>query len=262
MASFTRSSYWHKFNGLSRYFVAHILSSFIPYIILNEYPRSGGSWICTMLSECLMIPFPRNRLPMLNRCILHGHKLHSWNLDNVIIIWRDGRDILISQYYHYLFENDRGNSLLVKNTRSDLNFKDYNDIQSNLEQFIDYMYKQPRHPRFTWRDFVFKWAEFDKGVHVKYEDMLQDPIYELDKLLYTLTGKMYDKTMIAEVIKNHSFENITGRKKGDEVVNSFARKGVSGDWKKYFDNKARIKFNEYAGDALIKLGYEKNDSWT
>ena len=39
------------------------------------------------------------------------------------------------------------------------------------------------------------------------------------------------------------------------------RKGIVGDWKNYFNKEAREIFNHYAGDQLIKLGYEKDRSW-
>ena len=39
--------------------------------VVNEYPKSGGSWVAEMLSEALGVPFPRNRLPMLRSSILH-----------------------------------------------------------------------------------------------------------------------------------------------------------------------------------------------
>ena len=34
-----------------------------------------------------------------------------------------------------------------------------------------------------------------------------------------------------------------------------------GDWKTHFDRDARVQFHAYAGDALIHLGYEHDDSW-
>ena len=97
--------YWLKFNALCRYILAHGFSNILPLYIINEYPKSGGSWISNIFSELLGVPFPRNRLPVLKSSILHCHKMQSWNLKNVFIVWRDGRDVLVSLYFHLLYEN-------------------------------------------------------------------------------------------------------------------------------------------------------------
>ena len=154
-----------------RYLFVHIAPGAVPLIVINEYPKSGGSWIGEMLSEALCIPFPRNRFPVLGRSILHGHMMHQWNMRNVVIVWRDGRDVLISQYYHSLFMNDKGNSRLVNKCRSDLRFNDYEDIKNNLIKFMEYVYEVSSHPRFSWSEFVERWAGCEYGIGVKYENM-------------------------------------------------------------------------------------------
>lgn len=39
------------------------------------------------------------------------------------------------------------------------------------------------------------------------------------------------------------------------------RSGKTGEWKKYFTEEHKKIFKEVAGDLLIKLGYEKDNSW-
>lgn len=213
------------------------------------------------MSDALQIPFPRNRFPMLCSSILHGHMMHSWNMDNMLIVWRDGRDVLVSQYFHYLFENDRGNALAVKRCRSDLQFNDYHDVSGNLIDFMAYVYEQKKHPRFSWTDFVEKWGGCKKCVHVRYEDLRVSPVVELQRIVEELSDCSIDKARCAEIVDKHSFENISGRKAGDENARSFLRKGVVGDWKNYFTQEACMRFNSYAGSALVKLGYEADESW-
>ena len=53
---------------------------------------------------------------------------------------------------------------------------------------------------------------------------------------------------------------MTKRNPGEEAK-SFIRKGIAGDWKNKFSPEACEMFNKYAGGALIKVGYEKDDSW-
>lgn len=252
---------WYKVNGLFRYILAHTSTQILPLYVVNEYPKSGGSWVGEMLSDAVAIPFPRNRLPMLRSSILHGHMMHSWNMHNVLLVWRDGRDVLISQYYHSLFENDRGNARLVAQCRKDLKFADYEDISGNLLAFMEYVYERKRHPRISWVNFVHRWSGCDRCVHVKYEDMRLRPVDELQRIVGQLAGRVINRGLVEEIVAKHSFERKTGRKAGEENTRSFMRKGIIGDWENYFDQDARERFHAYAGDALIKLGYENSDAW-
>ncbi|GAB6194394.1 sulfotransferase domain-containing protein [Desulfocastanea catecholica] len=252
---------WFKFNGLLRYALAHTATKLFPLYILNEYPKSGASWIGEMLSDALEIPFPRNRLPVFSSSILHGHMMHNWNMHNVIIVWRDGRDVLISQYFHFLFENEKGNRKLVEKCRTDLQFNNYEDIKTNLPRFMEYVYVQKKYPRFSWIDFSKKWANCDNCTHVKYEDMRVRPVDELTRIVHSLSGIILDKKHVEDIIYNHSFEKISGRKVGEENTHSFLRKGIVGDWKNYFSLVAKELFLDYAGDVLIQLGYEKDSQW-
>ena len=55
---------------------------------------------------------------------------------------------------------------------------------------------------------------------------------------------------------------MTGRQPGEEKKTSFFRKGIVGDWRNYFCQRAKKVFDFYAGAYLIKLGYEENHAWT
>jgi hypothetical protein len=80
-------------NALLRIGMVHMLSGAIPLYIVNEYPKSGGTWVGQMLGRALRVPFPRNRFPVLRPSIMHGHYLRPWGMKNVVVVWRDGRDV-------------------------------------------------------------------------------------------------------------------------------------------------------------------------
>lgn len=254
--------FWLKLNGLLRTLLAHTCcNDTFGFYLVNEYPKSGGSWLGQMLAEALDLPFSRNRLPMLKPSILHGHYYHPGNIQRSALIWRDGRDILVSQYYHYLFENERGNAYGVKLTRNALRFSDYNDIRANLPEFMRYMYEYSKHPGFSWSDFVSKWWNNEAVSHVKYEDLRHNTIFELQRLVFELTGAALSDERACRIANEYSFEKQSKRTPGLENINSFMRKGIVGDWRNHFTREARERFAEYAGDQLIKLGYENSYDW-
>ena len=252
---------WHKFNAISRYFLAYGFSGIMPFYIVNEYPKSGGSWLSQMLAACLDVPYPRNRLPMLRPCILHEHFIWPGILQNVVVVWRDGRDLLISQYYHSLVRNDRGNRILVERVTADLQLRNVHDIQNNLPFFMEYVFKQKKNPKFSWKDFVLRWQNQKHTVHVRYEDLRVDCAQQLQRLVRALSGNELSDEQAKAISEKFSFEKQSGRKPGQENIRSFMRKGIVGDWKNHFSAESKQIFDYYAGDCLISLGYEPDNSW-
>jgi hypothetical protein len=191
---------------------------------------------------------------------MHGHYLYSPSMKNVVVVLRDGRDVMISFYYQSLFANERFNSRLVEITRRELQFDDYDDIKKNLPRFIEYKFTTRKHPRFTWSDFINDWLDKD-AAFIRYENLLQDPVEELAQALYVVKKNGPDRKILEQIVEKYSFETMSKRKQGEENKHSFLRKGIAGDWKNHFSKEAREVFNSFAGNELIKLGYEDDERW-
>ncbi|MGI0133845.1 MAG: sulfotransferase domain-containing protein [Candidatus Micrarchaeaceae archaeon] len=244
-----------------RQIMVRTLSGVLPLFIVNEYPKCGGSWFGEMLGDALGVPFPRNQAPPLRSCIMHGHYLNQKGLRNVIVIWRDGRDVMTSYYYHCYFKNDRNNGPLVGLMRRELPFDDYEDVQANLPTFIERMLTRPIWPRFTWQKFVSRWYHHQGAIHVRYEDLLKSAAGELSRVIAELGRKTPPMERLSEIVEMHAFKRKAGRVPGAESKTSFLRKGVAGDWENYFKQEACEIFDHYAGEQLVALGYEPDRSW-
>ncbi len=251
----------NRIEAIARQVYARLLSSTMPFYTVNEYPKSGGTWVGHMLSVALSVPFPRHCMPNFESSILHGHHLYPFGMKNVLCVWRDGRDVIVSWYYHCLFRNELHNSRLVEIVRNDLPFEDYDDVVNNLPHFIKYVYGEQKHPSFSWSDFVRKWSSRKDVVHVRYEDLRANTADELQRIVYELSNTPISKDLASEIAEAFSFAKMSGRKSGEEVKNSFMRKGVVGDWKNTFSSESRQLFDVLAGNELITLGYESNHDW-
>ena len=254
------SKHWFKLNGLLRSILAHGgLLNFADIYVVTEYPKSGGTWLSQMLSEALEVPFPRNRLPYLGSCILHGHFRSSWNIKFPVVLWRDGRDVMVSQYHHiiHLLKQRKG---YIGSAARNLNFSDIYDVQNNLPIFIEYMFETPDN-NYTWTKFVDYWHEIPNSIETKYELLHQDTLGELIRILKLLSVKTFDSCKIKKIVQTYSFQNQANRRPGDENKNKFLRKGIVGDWKNNFSPLSCEIFKHYAGEQLIKLGYEKDYNW-
>lgn len=99
----------------------------------------------------------------------------------------------------------------------------------------------------------------DNYLEVYYEDLLVRPEEEMRRLLRFL-GADTSEENVRQCVSSSSFEKLSkGRKRGREAA-SFYRKGVAGDWKNVFTKENEQDFEEAAGELLLRLGYEKNNS--
>ncbi|WP_412559614.1 sulfotransferase domain-containing protein [Winogradskyella sp. MIT101101] len=266
-----------KIEHALRLIYVNSITHFNNSVLVVEYPKSGGTWLTQLISGILKIPFPQNKFPVFGRAIYHSHYQPKYFIDkNKKIVWlvRDGRDIMVSSYFHYLVWNNKNkkNPKLVNYYRDKLQFKNYEDINSNLSTFIEFLFTdQPSKLKFfnypgDWATYNKKWLNVSKSKDnvyiIRYEDMLLNTELEMTKLVDHFFKKdNVCKNHLKDIVHKFSFENQTKRKPGTEDKSSFLRKGISGDWKNYFDDEAKVVFKKYAGQTLIDLGYEKDDNW-
>ena len=113
----------------------------------------------------------------------------------------------------------------------------------------------------NWPDHVNNWPGKDNVISVKYEDLFNNGSETLQLIFDTISDKNVSNDRTDSVIDLYSFKNMTKRKAGEEDRSSFLRKGIAGDWKNHFNSEAVNIFDHYAGETLIKLGYEENHDW-
>jgi hypothetical protein len=254
------SRIYERENELIRAGMVHLLSGTVPLYVVNEFPKSGGTWVGQMLGRALGVPFPRNRLPVFRPSIMHGHYLSPWGIKNAVVVWRDGRDVMVSWYHQQLIPHE-WNRGQVARSRRELRLEDYDDVYGNLPTFIEYAFTRPHSPPFSWTDFVRRWHARKGALHVRYEDLRADPAGELRRLVLGLVGARLSPQAAAAIAEEFSFERQAGRRPGEENRASFLRKGVVGDWRNHFSREAKETFDRYAGEELVLLGYERDRSW-
>lgn len=245
-----RILYWH-------------LSSLLPIILAAEFPKSGGTWIARMIAAAAGYRFPRNLLsPNCWNAVLLGHHTYSPLYSNVFVIFRDGRDVMVSAYHHFLFENEWNDPRAVVAARRDIGCRDSDEPYARFDQFVEWMFTGycRRVTRFSWAEFARSWIDRDVP-KVYYEDMLVKPVDELQRLCLAL-GVESNRARLEAIVEENSFKAQSIQSQVQGGVASFARKGISGDWKNVFNGSSAEVFHHFAGPELIALGYEKDGSWT
>jgi Sulfotransferase domain len=236
----------------------NISNGFQGRIIVTEYPKSGGTWIVSLLGDCLGLPkkdiyvddkfklFDVHKHPWYQNdsdlnlppiCVIKSHELPNSPLINfpaqIIHVARDGRDVIVSKYF---YESE----FCVKNgiyPSFDISWSDY--VKKTASE---------------WNNYILAWLGTDYP-WFRYEDLLQDTYSSVVKILHTLHHPIVEDHICA-VIKANAPENTRQSLSKAFSHNTFVRKAVAGDWKNHFAPEDLSVFWKIAGDSMRQLGYD------
>ncbi len=125
--------------------------------------------------------------------IIHGHfipPLRTFNKSaksQFVVMWRDGRDIMVSLYYYFCFRSPSSPTWTGRKIIKRLPFHDYDKIYDNLPIFIEFVFDNPISPKFSWSSFVQFWSGMEGVVHVRYEDLQNDTGNEIKRIVFGLS---------------------------------------------------------------------------
>lgn len=252
-----KSQFLNKLIGLQRYTLWHQALGTRNYYV-SEFPKSGGTWFCQMLSSLTEIPFPRNKFVTEMPCILHSHLLPHDKLKNPIIVLRDGRDVMVSAYHHFIIPNDHCPSHEQKKWASMLQSSlDLYDVSGNLYKFIEIFHQNYTvgGKSTTWQNHVLTCQDLQL-LSISYESLLSHPTQELARVKEYLDLDI-NSELIEQVIEKFSFKSMKIRNPNS----TFLRKGTSGDWKNYFTFDTGELFESLGGEALRLHNYTVDNTW-
>jgi Sulfotransferase domain len=239
---------------------ARTLSGVLPIYLVNEYPKSGGTWLKMMLAEALGLPAWTRYDPVWTSCVMQAHWLKPTGLVNTVALLRDGRDVMVSYYHHSFFENEHFNGDYVARMRASFAFGDFGDVRTNLLPFMRRMLETPVSPGFSWVDFVETWARGPARVVTRYEDLRSDTPGELQRIFNGLGAGSLPRERAEQLAELYSMgamreRNVLKRNESARPQGEFIRKGSVGGWTEYFSDEALEYFETKAGHALQLAGY-------
>lgn len=106
----------------------------------------------------------------------------------------------------------------------------------------------------TWTEAVTAVDAFarehpDLVCELHYRDLHADPIGETDRLFQFL-GAPASRILIEQIAAATSFEALSGRRPGEEDIDSFLRKGVPDDWRTQLDPTSAQLIADRCGDLM------------
>jgi hypothetical protein len=183
----------------------------------------------------------------------------------MIYIVRDGRDVIISERMRNFIEDSkhlsREDRLILKNVLKDPApfFNGQKSIfteewlSNNARIWVRNLEETEEKGRQIFQE---------RYIHLKYEDLLERPDLEMERLWKFLevqkVGKNLKEEAIAELKSNPDEEWQQTR---NVEISSLFPKGRVGNWKHLFTKQDKSIFHSIAGSMLRKWGYEKNEDW-
>lgn len=257
-----RDAFRHGRSHITLPFV-HILLGHEPGLdFIVSYPRSGSTWLRTILCN-LLVPEaqgdPRiisTRIPGVSLCrlgldrkakrydpaIIHSHRKYRKGFNKVLYLVRDGRDSVIS-LYHYT----------TTRYGESVSFKEWFDL-----------YKAGVYGT-RWHAHVESWLKQGKNdlkenlLVIRFEDLKKDTVSCI-KQIVAFFGLSIPPHMILQAIDNATIEKakawekrFLGEPKSADA--SLCRGGQSGQWKDCFPPTELQAFIDMSEHALRLAGY-------
>lgn len=223
---------------------------------VNEYPKSGGTWVCRMLRDATGWRFDDNAVPRYGSSIVKYHRI-PLDVGRQAVIVRDPRDVFVSLFFHSraIFRDDPFNSAIVQMTRSI--FEDHADEQGQMQVFIERLLSDPIYPRFAWHEFYHH--QLDKGLPIfRYEDFREAPAETLAQLLRAVDIAV-DPARLGEVAESHSIEKILDRRAAeqpaDQANGNFIRRGKVGGFRDHLTPELISRIETAEGEIMARFGY-------
>lgn len=237
-------------------------------IVLASFPKSGNTWVKFLLAHVLT-GAPTNfdkaeavvpsvgKLDGAHRILPSGGRLIKSHerprflpaqsrRPKVLLLVRDGRDVAISYYYHWLRTGD---------------------IEEGFDAFFERHLDGQVGPYGSWQAYVRSWLTYSRShpadvCLLRYEDLLTDPMLHLSRVLETLDLGI-PPTAIRAALSANTPEAMRDMEASSEFMKSdssnsdisFVRSAASGQWSTTLTRSQITAFNAAAGEELAALGY-------
>lgn len=205
-------------------------------------PRSGTVWLNRLIADALNSPLEIDN-PNAEAATYFGpgrdggyvvRKAHDGEKRApTVFIQRDPRDVAISTMF----------------------YRDQTDLFPVVHQMCEpYSASYEYHIR-MWLDDRKK-AE----AYTRYEELHKDGVKELRRIIRLLVGKELSIENCLEVYKRQSFAVVKQGDTGGRLTHSM-RKGIVGDWRKYFTREIGEYMHQHMGEFMIEEGYVADSHW-
>lgn len=237
----------------------------LPTVFHVTHWKAGSQWIRAVMIEALgdrVIPTEYWQKQVFEKTIVPGavyapvyaaagqlRPILPSGLDTrIFVVVRDLRDTLVSWYYSLLYSHgDDWDGVTEKRKL----LKEMNVVDGMAMIMRDDLYDAV--------SIQMSWLQ-DGAKIFKYEDLLRNELGGFRDIFQHCDIEISEERL-RQVVQKHSFERVSGRKRGQSDPQSHLRTGEPGDWKNHFPPRLTTLFRTLFGDATIRMGYADYGPW-
>ena len=250
---------WHRARLRTQFGLIPISETHENDVFIVGYPKSGNTWLQNLVAGVIYGMDPRQTPDCVVQDLVpnvHGkkfykryraqmffktHELPRPDYRNVVYLLRDGRDVMVSYYWH---------NMALQNDSVDFGRM----VETGEGLFLC-----------KWHEHVERWRgnPFEARIlTITYEDLKRNPVHELSRLCEFANvdrGVAYLQQTAAAanfesmVAKEQEFGWASPRWPKDKP---FVRRGIAGSYKDEMPADVLRAFLDQAGQTLRKCGYE------
>jgi hypothetical protein len=240
------------------------------YALVATHHKTGSVWMRTVFKSIARetgLPFvnlskggtfdSRRQPPAIVFSDHSDFSLCAWLLDDprtrILHVIRDPRDVIISAMHYHR----QAKEVWLHEPRKALRGLTY---QQKLNRLPDnrarYLFEMDRSAMRVIRDME-KWdSARPSSLECKYEDLIADEQMELASRILVHLGFEAELETCRQVFWKNS---LFGELKGSQSTH--IRSGAMRQWPEIFDGRLAAAFIKKFPDALVRLGYERDNSW-
>lgn len=234
-------------------------------VFLASYPRSGNTWLRSMISSCLLgnamtnfndkrnrelpiVGFHRRAIPLVGKSgrIIKTHEPYRPQYQRAIWVVRDPRDVLISEH-----------RLALRNSHTD----------SGLEEYTSDFLGKAVYSMANWREHTISWlncplTDGREILRLRFEDLKTAPETQLKGILEFL-GCVPTEELIQSALRQNSIKEVATRhatfdesiaKSGTTLIPAI-NSGRVGGWRDVLSEDSQRAIENSFGDVMAQLGY-------
>lgn len=225
-------------------------------LVVNEYPKSGGTWIAKMIASLVDRPFTDNRTSIPRSSVVMRTHWDPTELKAGVYVVRDGRDVMVSLFHHRCRRVVQ-DPQVASQVNSVYPFAINADkIVEQLPKFIEVeMTTRTAGSPLSWKQHVLAGIGNDALQIVRYEDMLVDAATALKTLGEALLSDVsVTDERASAVAMLHDRRNALSATHG--MGRSAIRSASAGEWRDVFSDEATDVYNAHCADVIQELGYD------
>lgn len=169
-------------------------------------------------------------------------------------VMRDPRDLVVSWYFSVMYSHSLNARVRpVRKTLDDLSLDD--GLLFSIKHLADV-------GLFAAQSSWCNLGRLDENVFlVRFEDIIGPDQFHVFRKIFSHCDISIPDHLLRELLLKYSFKKLSGRNQGEENKLAHYRKGISGDWKHYFNDHIIAEFKKETGDLMEILGYESDTNW-